>query len=65
MSIFANIAGDVIEDVARSAVKKAADGLVAQGKLTAAEEPTFVEGILLDIKVGLEMYQDTQAKTGG
>jgi polyhydroxyalkanoate synthesis regulator phasin len=52
--------GDFLLDIVKSAVTKAADGLVAKGTLSPADETVFVEGILVDCKVGMNIYEQSQ-----
>lgn len=57
-----SVVGDIIEDVVRGAVTKAVSGFVAKGDITAAQEPMLVEGIMLEIQVGLSIWEQSQAK---
>lgn len=59
MSLF----GNIVEDVVRGAVSKAVQGFVAKGEITQSQAPTLVDGIMLEIQIGLDIYEQGQKKT--
>lgn len=56
-----SIVGDIITGIVRGAVTKSVAGFVAKGDITAAQEPQLVEGIMLEIQIALDLYQQSQA----
>lgn len=55
-NLFADIAGHVVLDLAKGAIKKAADGLVAKGLLEADQRDVWVQGVVDDIQIGGKLY---------
>lgn len=57
-----SIVGDIITNIVHGQVKKAVDGFVGKGMITPAQGAVLVEGIMLEVQLGLEMWQQSQAK---
>lgn len=60
MSLFANLIGGIAENIVKGWVQKAVQGFVAKGYITAAQAPILVEGVMLELQVGLDEYQASQ-----
>lgn len=58
-----NLIGDIITSIVKGAVTKSVAGFVTKGDITAAQEPVLVNGIMLEIQIALDVYQQSQAKT--
>lgn len=57
--------GNIIEGIVGGAVKKATAGFVAKGDITAAQQVTLDAGIMLEIKLALDIYQQSQQASAG
>jgi polyhydroxyalkanoate synthesis regulator phasin len=54
-----SLVGDIAETVVRAAVTKAVRGLVAKGEITQQESASLVDGVMVEIQLGLEIYESS------
>ena len=59
------LVGDIAETIVRGAVTKAVEGFVAAGEITPAQATALVDGVMVEIQLALEIYQNRQAPPKG
>jgi hypothetical protein len=65
MGVFEDLVGGVITPLIKGKVTKAVTGFVTKGYITQAQAPVLVEGVMLEIQVGLDEYKAAQAPSHG
>jgi hypothetical protein len=55
-----SLVGDIVETVIRGAVAKACQGFVTNGEITPAQETQLVNGVMVEIQLALEIYENSQ-----
>lgn len=62
MSIFSSLLGGLAENMFRGWIAKALSKFVAEHKLTQAQANEIADATILEITLGLEAYNEAQAK---
>jgi polyhydroxyalkanoate synthesis regulator phasin len=61
-----SLAGDIAETIVRTAATKAVQGFVTKGEITPAQAGELVDGVMVEIQLALEIYEnDQKPPTGG
>ena len=61
-----SLIGDIAETIVRGAVTKAVQGFVAKGEITPVQASALVEGVMVEIQLALEIYENAhKPPTGG
>jgi hypothetical protein len=61
-----SLVGDIAEAIVRGAVTKAVQGFAAKGEITPAQAGALVEGVMVEIQLALEIYENSEKPpTGG
>jgi|HubBroStandDraft_4_1064222.scaffolds.fasta_scaffold290494_3 hypothetical protein len=61
-----SLIGDIAETIVRGAVTKAVQGFVAKDDITPVQASALVEGVMVEIQLALEIYENGQKPpTGG
>lgn len=55
-----SLVGDIAETIVRSAVQKAVNGFVTKAEITPAQGVQLVDGIMVEIQLGMEIYENSQ-----
>jgi len=54
-----SLVGDIAETIVRGAVTKAVQGFVAKGELTPPQATQLVDGVMVEIQLALEIYENS------
>lgn len=60
-----SILGDIAADLVQGQVTKVVNGFVTKYGLTPAQGTELVEGIMVALQIGGEMYEDSQKPAAG
>jgi hypothetical protein len=61
-----SLIGDIAETIVRGAVTKAVQGFVSKDDITPVQASALVEGVMVEIQLALEIYENGQKPpTGG
>jgi hypothetical protein len=61
-----SLVGDIAETIVRGAVTRAVQGFAAKGEITPAQATSLVDGVMVEIQLALEIYQNAhKPPTGG
>ncbi|HLI66334.1 MAG TPA: hypothetical protein VKU90_08200 [Caulobacteraceae bacterium] len=56
-----SLVGDIGEVIVRGAVAKAVQGFVAKGEITPAQGSALVAGVMVELQLALEIYENAHA----
>jgi len=60
-----SLVGDIAETLVRRAVTKAVNDFAAKGEITPAQATQLVDGVMVELQLGLEIYAESQKPAAG